>query len=247
MGLISRLTMILKSKAGAALDGAEDPRQLVDYAYSQQQELLRRTKAGLVEVATSKVRLENQARKLRAQVPRVEEQAAHALVIGREDLARIALKRKQTVLAELDQLDQQAADVALDERKLARTEQELAARVEEFRTRRDAVSARYTAAQAQVRVAQAMSGVSGDFAELGMALGRAVEKTERMEARAQAIGSLFETGLLELPGHGTDPVRRGLEQATADQQVETELKALKAGLNGRSCTPDLEDSEHYVP
>ena len=149
IGLLSRLRMLFKSKASAALDRAEDPRELVEYAYSQQQELLRKTKQGLIEVTTSKVRLEQQASKLRAQVPRVEQQAGRALQMGREDLARIALQRKQTVLAELDQLELQAAEIGEDERLLAHTEQELAVRVEQFRVRRDSISARYSAAQAQ--------------------------------------------------------------------------------------------------
>ena len=155
MGLFSRFLMVFKIKVNTALDRAEDPRELVDYAYNQQQELLRKTKQGLVEVASSKVRLQQQANKLREQAPRIEQQAEKALGHGREDLARIALQRKQTVLSEIEQLDYQAGEVAQEERRLTRTEQELAARIEEFRTRRDSISARYTAAQAQVRVREA--------------------------------------------------------------------------------------------
>ena len=233
MGLISRILMVFKAKASAALDRAEDPRQLVDYAYSQQQELLRKTKQGLIEVATSKVRLEHQARKLRAQAPEMDVQAERALAHGREDLARVALQRKRTILLEVEQLDQQAAEVGQEERKLAQTEQQLAVRIEEFRVRRDSISARYSAAQAQVRVTEALSGVSGEFAELGMALGRAVEKTERMQARAAAIGVLFESGALALPFGETDPVQRDLHELTIDQTVEDDLSAIKARLGAR--------------
>ena len=244
MGLFSRLSMIFKAKANAVLDRAEDPRELVDYAYVQQQELLRKSKQGLVEVATSKVRLEKEASKLRAQVPRIEEQAGRALSIGREDLARVALKRKQTLLAELEQLEQQTVAVAVDERRLTQSEQHLAARVEDFRVRRDSISARYTAAQAQVSVTEALSGVSGEFADLGMALGRAVEKTERMQARAEAIGGLLETGNLALPGHGTDPVQRALMETTADQQVDKELEALRVRLDPEPLPTVLEHKDH---
>ena len=241
MGLISRFMMLFKSKASAALDRAEDPRELVDYAYAQQQELLRKTKQGLIEVASSKVRLERQADRLRKQVPQVEVQAERALGRGREDLARVALQRKQTLLAEVEQLDHQAAEVAQEEQTLTRTEQQLAARVEEFRTRRDSISARYNAAQAQVRVTEALSGVSGEFAELGMALGRAVEKTERMEARASAIGSLMDGGLPALPGHGTrDPVERELHEMDIDETVEDELASLKGKLSAGHTPPALE-------
>ena len=241
MGLISRVMMVFKMKASSAVDRMEDPRQLVDYAYSQQQDLLRKTKQGLVEVATSRVRLEKQASKLRAQAPQMEHQAARALAAGREDLARISLQRKRTVLSELEQLDLQAAQVGEEERKLTQTEQQLAARIEEFRTRRDAISARYTAAEAQTRVSEALSGVSGEFAELGMALGRAAEKTERMEARASAIGSLFEAGALELPGHGVDPVERELSGLNVEQTVDDDLEALKARLGEGGPPPALSE------
>ena len=233
MGLISRILMVFKVRANSALDRVEDPRQLVDYAYSQQQELLRKTKRGLIEVASSKVRLEQQSKKLRSQVPQIEEQATRALGVGREDLALISLQRKQAVLAELEQLDQQTAGIAEEERRLAQTERQLAARIEEFRTRRDAIAARYTAAQAQVRVTEALSGVSGEFAELSMAMGRAVEKTERMEARAAAIGALVEGGSLPLPLEATtDPVERELHEIDVGQTAENELAALKEKLAG---------------
>ena len=232
MGLISRLLMVFKVKANSALDRAEDPRQLVDYAYEQQHELLRKTKQGLIEVAASKVRLERQAQRLRDRVPQSEEQARRALSVGREDLARIALQRKQSVLAELEQLEQQVTDVAKDEQRLTQTEQQLAARIEEFRVQRDSIAARYSAAQAQVHVSEALSGVSGEFADLGMAMGRAVEKTERMQARASAIGSLIETGSLALPAHSAvDSVERDLLEITVEQTVEDELLALKSQLD----------------
>jgi phage shock protein A len=176
------------------------------------------------------VRLQRQVSKLQGQVPAIEDQAKKALGIGREDLARLALQRKQSVLAESAQLEQQVAEVAIEEQRLTQTEQELAARIEEFRIRRDSLTARYSAAQAQVKVSEALSGVSGEFAELGMAMGRAVEKTERMQARASAIGSLIESGSLALPSHGTDPVERDLLAATVDSTVEDELAALKGQI-----------------
>jgi phage shock protein A len=122
------------------------------------------------------------------------------------------------------------AEVAIEEQRLTQAEQELAARIEEFRIRRDSITARYSAAQAQVKVSEALSGVSGEFAELGMAMGRAVEKTERMQARASAIGSLIESGSLALPGQGSDPVERDLLKVTVDSTVEDELAALKTQL-----------------
>lgn len=241
MGLFSRLLTVFKAKANAAIESVEDPRQLVDYAYEQQKELLRRTKEGLIEVASSRVRLERQADKLRSQVPQIEAQAERALgIIGREDLARVALQRKQSVMSELEQLGPQVADITREEARLSSTEQQLAARIEEFRVRKDTVSARYSAAEAQVRVSSALSGVSGEFAEIGVAMGRALEKTERMESRAQAIGGLMEGNNLALPDGISDPVERELQEAFTDQSVEDDLEAIKNRLGPGSSPPAID-------
>src|SRR5919198_592863 len=104
MGLWSRTLMLFRIRTSAALDRAEDPREVLDYAYSQQLELLRKVKQGLVDVATSKAQLEHQAEKLRARLPHLEGQARRALAAGREDLARLALERKQTAGGELETL-----------------------------------------------------------------------------------------------------------------------------------------------
>ena len=229
MGFLSRLLIVFKAKANRALDRAEDPTEMMDYAYAEQQQLLVRTKQGLVEVATSKVQLKKQAENLRKQLSKFEKQAGRALDADREYLARTALERKQSILSELEQLDVQIDEVTEDERNLTQTEQQLAARIEEFRTRKSIVGARYTAAKAQVRVNEAFTGVSGEFADLGIALGRAVEKTERMQARANAIGELVESGSLALPSAGTDRVEEELNQIHTESAVDAELKALKAG------------------
>lgn len=227
MSIFSRISMIFRMKTNAALDEVEDPQQVMTYAYQQQQELLRKVKLGLIDVATSKQQLERQARDLRSRVPLLEDQAKRAISANREDLARISLERKQTAVRELSDLERQIADVADEERKLTAAQAQLATRIEQFRTHKDVMSARYSAAQAQVRVNEALTGVGGELAELSMALGRAEEKTQRMIARASAIDALIETGAIELP-MGGDRVEAELRKETMARDIETELASLKA-------------------
>lgn len=113
MSLWSRLSLLLHVKGTAALERAEDPREVLGYADEQQQELLRRVKQGLIEVAISKRQLQQQVATLDARVPRLEDQAKRALAAGREDLARLALERKQRAFTELESLEPQVAEVRL--------------------------------------------------------------------------------------------------------------------------------------
>jgi len=237
MGLFSRFQLLLRARASAAMDRAEDPRETLDYAYEQQHELLRKVRLGLVSVATSRRQLDRQTERIRERVPRLEEQATRALAADREDLARLALERRQAALAELRGLEEQAAEVAREEDRLTATEQALAARIEQYRSQRNIISARYTAAEAQVRVNEALTGLSGDLAELGRALGRAEEKTERMQARAAALDAFLDPRALAMPAPGGDDIERELRQADAARAVELELADLKRELARRRCVP----------
>ena len=101
MGLLSRMSSIVKAKMSAALDRAEDPAQTLDYSYEKQLELLRNVKRGVVEVVTSKRRLQLQAAGLQENLAKLEDQARRALGAGREDLARMALEHKQVIVQQL--------------------------------------------------------------------------------------------------------------------------------------------------
>jgi phage shock protein A len=178
-------------------------------------------------VATSKQQLEQQARKLEARIPQLDEQAMRAVTVGRDDLARVALERKKLALSEMEGLTKQVAEVEADKQRLAAQERSLQVRIEQFRTHRDVVSARYTAAEAEVRLKESLAGVSGELAELGMAVGRAEEKTERLQARARAIDSLVDLGSMP-PIGGGDFVEAELLRITISSEVEEELAVIKA-------------------
>ncbi len=243
MGIWSRLKLVFSTKANSALNRAEDPRQVLDYAYSQQQLLLVKLRQGLVEVATSKQQLERQSKKLEARVPQLDDQARRAVGAGRDDLARIALERKRSAAAELEGLSAQIAEVGAEEKRLAGQERSLQVRIEEFRTHRDVVSARYSAAEAEVKVKEALSGVSGELAELGMAVGRAEEKADRLQSRAKALDSLVDIGALE-PAGGGDYVENELKRLTSGAEIDDELERLKAEIGAPSLPAQVGDGNH---
>lgn len=230
MGILSRMSTIVKSKMNRILDQAEDPRETLDYAYQKQVEMLRNVKRGVVEMVTTKRRLELQASKVRENIEKLEEQASQAMQADREDLARMALQRRQASLIELEGLDQQIDNLELEQDKLTQAEQRLQSKVEAFRTRKEIVKAQYNAAQAQVRIGSALSGVSEEMGDVALAIERAENKTESMRARAGAIDELAEAGVLEDYSGRSDPIGRELAQLSAAQNVEAELAALRAKL-----------------
>ncbi len=241
MGVLSRMSTVIKAKMNRILDNAEDPRETLDYSYDKQMEMLRNVKRGVVEMVTTKRRMELQAAKVQENVAKLDSQARQALEAGREDLARIALERKQSAVIELQGLDQQVSGLELEQEKLTAAEQRLQAKVQAFRTKKEIIKAQYSAAQAQVRIGSALSGVSEEMGDISLAVERAEQKTETLRAKAGAIDELAAAGVLDDPISGSnDDLTRQLQQVTATASVDSELEALKAGLGsgGQKSLPE---------
>ena len=158
MGLWSRFKVVFASKANKALNKAEDPREVLDYSYEKQLELLQKVRRGVADVATSRKRIELQLQGLEKQESKLEEQARAALAGNREDLAREALVRRSGLHTQIADLQSQLAGLQEQEEKLVVASQQLQAKVESFRTRKETIKATYSAAEAQTKITEAFTG-----------------------------------------------------------------------------------------
>ena len=230
MGMISRMSVIVKSRMNRVLDSAEDPGETLDYSYEKQLEMLRGVKRGVVEMVAAKRQIQQQASKIQENVSKLDLQARQSIAAGREDMARLALQRKQTAVLELEGLDEQISGMDLEQEKLIQAEQRLQAKVAAFRTKKEVIKAQFTSARAQVRIGSALSGISEEMGDIGLAIERAEIKTGKMRARAGAIDELADGGFLDdFTGGSNDDISQELEKLTASQNVEDELASLKAG------------------
>lgn len=230
--ITQRIATLFRIKANKALDKAEDPREVLDYSYEQQREMLLRVRRGVADVATSRKRVELQVNQLRQSTGKLQGQAEQALAMGREDLAREALSRRTAVDSQITDLEGQQASLEDQEEKLTLAAQRLEAKVEAFRTREETIKATYTAAEAQTSITEAVTGIGEEMGDVGLAMQRAQDKTEQLQARAGALDELLASGALDdatLPA-GRDDIQAELERVTAGSDVETELARMKAAL-----------------
>lgn len=231
MGLWQRFSLIFTAKANKALDRAEDPREILDYSYEKQLELLKQVRRGLVDVATSRKRLELQIQGLAQQGVKLQDQARAALAAGREDLAREALTRSSGLRQQIADLQSQLAVLQAQEEKLGISAQQLQLKVEAFRTKKETLKATYSAAEAQTRINEAYAGISSELGDVGLAISRAEDKTAQMQARASAIDELISSGVLaDASGLGKDNITAELEALASEQEVDAQLEAMKREL-----------------
>src|SRR3954453_14969057 len=239
-GMSGRFSTVVKAKINKLLDKAEDPAETLDYSYQKQLENLQNVKKGIADIVTAKKRLQMQSSKIEQSVVKLDTQARQALAAGNEELARVALERKNVAQTELQGLDQQIVELEGQQQKLIDSEQKLRQKIEAFRTKKEVIKAQYSAAEAQVRISEAATGVGEQMADVGLAMQRATDKTEQMRARADAVSELEAAGTfddLSALGPGQDDIDRQLAQLSSGSQVDDELAKMKAELGSGESDP----------
>ena len=242
-GLMGRATVIVKAKFSKLLDRAENPNETLDYSYEEQLRQLQNVKRGIADVTTAKKRLEMQYTSMQQQADKLDGQARAALQQGREDLAREALTRKAAIQGQLESIMQQGQQLEAQQQKLIEGEKTLRTKVEAFRSQKEVIKAQYSAAEAQVRIGEAATGIGEQMADVGLAIQRAKDKTEQMQARAGAIEELTAAGALEDFTGGGDDIDRELAQLGQGAQVDDELAKMKAELGSGGETKQLEGGQ----
>jgi phage shock protein A len=208
MDLGKRMGSKVRAVLGTALAAAPDPRQTSVTPFDRQRGLLAQVAEAAAQVAASKDRLRERLAEVQARLPDLREQAKVELREGRRELARVTLQRHQVASVQLQMLEDQIAEVEVEEAALTLIERRLAAEMEALVARQDLILARYSAAEANVRIKEAVTGVSKEFEDLASALRQAEDRTQTLEARATAIERLVHQGMLDVSlaeeARGTD-------------------------------------------
>src|SRR5918911_1800611 len=229
---MNRISTVVKQKVSTLLDKYENPKEALDYSYTKQTEMLNKLRRDIAEVITAKKRLEMQKAKIWDNIRTLDEQSRRAIDADREDLARLALERKNANMLRLRALDKQITDMQAEQEKLQDTERRLSSKVEEFNSKKEVIKAQYSAAEAQVRIKESVTGISEEMADVGIAMNKAEEKTEKMKAKSQALDEMIDSGvLIDYSSSTSDDggsIEKELEDVVSRESVDQELAKLKA-------------------
>jgi phage shock protein A len=145
LGITNRFSTLFKQKVNTVLNKYEDPKEALDYSYTRQVEALTRLRNNIAEVVIAKKRLEMQKMKLWDNVRILHEQARRAIESNTEELAKLALERKNTNLLQAQGLDKQITEIETEQQKLEHTERRLSTKVEEFKSKKEVIKAQFSA------------------------------------------------------------------------------------------------------
>ena len=207
----------------------DDPTQALEESLQAQTALLQQSRRGVADVVTSRKRVELQLRKLQDEAARLTAEAQSAVDAGREDDARDLLVRRAGVQEQSALLEPDAARLREQESRLQAQVQRLEAKVEAFRSQHETLKAAHDAAAAHVRIVEAQAGLTEESTDVALALQRARDRTESLQARADAAEELTRSDAAALPWEtaGESAQRRMAALAAGDGGVEDELARMR--------------------
>ena len=228
MGLLDRLSRLLRANLNAFVSDAEDPIKILDQSVADMQVDLEKLRQAVAMAIASQKRLENQVSQAKDQIYNWFSRAELALKKGEDDLAREALSRKKTFQETFDSLSSQFQAQNGQVEKLKKSLLLLERKIAEARTKKDMLKARAQAAKAQQQIQTAVGDLSGKSAMA--AFERMEDNVEALEASGQAA--------LELAGADLESKFAELEGANdIEKELETLRMQLKSGADAIALPP----------
>ena len=229
MSVVTRVKAVFQSRANKIIDSFEDPKASLDYSLTKMEDSRDQIGRSLIEVSAAKNRLEVQKAQIKASLDKYQKQAQSAVQASREDLARVALERKQDAQERQDELERNIATLNNQTEQLKLSATNLDHKIALFRAKKEEIKAVYDSSLAQLQMREAVSGISADLADVGNTIRRAENRIRDMQSRSDAIEKLISEGVFsDVLEPGVDDVDRELSNIDRQKAIEDELARLKA-------------------
>jgi phage shock protein A len=223
MGILDRLSRLVRANVNDMLDRAEDPELMLDQILRDMEENIQLARGQVASMIAQEKELQGDLKEVQGLSTEWQTKAERAVQAGKDDLAREALRRKKDNDESATLYQQQLATQSQTLDKMKSQLSALESKYQSTLSHRDALIARQRRAKATQRVADTVSTFSpmDPTAELD----RIERKIRGNEARAEAT--------IEMPDDPLDSQSAELDYAT---DIEAELEALKASTT-RTPTP----------
>jgi len=219
MGILDRMTRLLRANVNDMIDHAEDPEKMLDQLIREMNDQIHMARGQVAAMIAQEKELQmdyDQSARMAAEWDR---KAELAVTQGKDDLAREALRRKRDndehAQVYASNLQSQQEMVA----KLKMQLQQLETKYESARANRDVLIARQRRAEAVQKVSSTMSGLKS--LEPGEELDRMERRIRSNEARALAEQDLASSSM-----------SAQFAELDSGLEVEDDLQKLKARVQG---------------
>ena len=216
MGIIDRISRLVRANVNDMIDRAEDPEKMLDQILRDMQNNIQTARGQVASMIAQEKELEADMKETRSLAIQWGAKAQRSVDAGRDDLAREALRRKRDndenarVYAQQYQAQTQMVE------KLKTQLRHLESKYQTTMSQRDAMIARQRRAKAQTQVTQSLTSLSP--MDPSNELDRMERRIRSQEAQASAMGELAATSF-----------DSQFNELDYDVDIEEELASLKLG------------------
>ncbi|MFW6369345.1 MAG: PspA/IM30 family protein [Myxococcota bacterium] len=230
MGVLSRISTLIKSNLNDIISRAEDPEKILAQSIVDMQDNLQQAKKEVVETLAQQKVLEKKLAAVQEESHQWEAKAISAVKGGDDDLAREALARKRATDSRAEAMAEQVVIQKDYVETLKASLTALEKKIEEARAKKGQLVSRLRTAKIKEDMIAAREVAAGTHRALEddsafAAFARMEDKILHLEGKVEAMEELSDEGR----GASGD-IRR-------DMEIEAKLKELKAGS---SVEDDLE-------
>jgi len=222
MGILGRMSQVIKSNLNSLIDKAEDPEKMIEHTIDEMGSEIKKARKEVISTVAAEKGMAKKRDEHLAEAQSWEDKAMLALKANDEELAREALRRKGKSKAEADRVEEARRGQDAYAMELKSALEQLENKVEDLKLRKQTIASQVR----QARTAPERAGGSASrFGSKSLEdLDRMSTKIEAFEAEAEAQAAI------------EDPKRPDLDRRFAELEKETgvddELAALKKKLGG---------------
>ena len=225
MGVMERLSTLIRANINDMLDQAEDPEVMLNQILRDMETEIGRARSQVADMMAQERLFSDDLKAEQDKVAHMDERAEYYVKQGNDTMAREALKRKADSEANIAVLQQQ---LSAQSEMVGRLRSQLDALEEKYKdafANRDNMLARYRRARTQQQVTRTMSNL--DVTDYSGALSRMENRIRTTEARSDAETQLNKDEM------GSD-TSTAFDDAERNSQIDQELAALKSRVAGKS-------------
>lgn len=220
MGIFSRFSDIINSNINALLEKAEDPEKMVRLIIQEMEETLVEVRTVSAKAIADKKELLRRKQWLSDQAETWEGKAELAIQKGREDLAKGALAERLKFINEGNHVDMELETLEGSLQELEGEITQLQQKVAEAKARQKALIARHKTASSRLKVRKTLHSSSVQ------------ETLSKLEGYERKLDDL--EGQVESYDLGKKTLADEIEQLAEDEEIESQLAALKRKMEGKS-------------
>ncbi len=227
MGVMERLSTLLRANINDMLDQAEDPEIMLNQILRDMESEINKAKSQVADMMAQQKLFQDDLKDEQTKSSHMEERAEYYVGQGNDTMAREALKRKSDADANIEVIQQQLTAQTDMVTRLRSQLDLLQQKYQDALNNRDNLLARYRRAKAQQQVSNTMSNLS--VTDYSSDLSRMENRIRGAEAHASAETELNN----DLSGSDAN----SFESDDRNSQVDAQLAALKVRMGVGPSTP----------